>query len=249
VGSESFEAQLFDPAHRSVVEHAEFSIRELPPDGLKLLRPGAVFYWMIGYRDLGSRQRKRESVIWMRRSGRMGQDKFQAALEHIETIWNDLISDADAVTQREASVGVEMAEAATGEEGRFVAQQGKVLLVEDEDRERAFNAHGLASRGYDVIEASNGVEALTKLEQQHVDVIVLDLAMPLDGLTLLEQLRKVTPKVPVVLISPSGYADVLEEALARKEWPNILHRPFDPDELFTVVAHAMPIARDDWRRR
>jgi len=66
--------------------------------------------------------------------------EFQAAVEHIEAIWNDLISDADAVSQREASVHVEMAESAMGEQDRFVAQQGKVLLVEDEDKERAFNA-------------------------------------------------------------------------------------------------------------
>jgi hypothetical protein len=87
VGTETFEAQLFDPTHPSIIEHAEFSISELSPDGHALLRPGAVFYWIIGYRDLGSRQRMRESVIWMRRSGRVGQDKFQATLSHIEEIW------------------------------------------------------------------------------------------------------------------------------------------------------------------
>ena len=87
VAPETFEAQLFDPKTPSVVEHAEFSRSELSPDGLALLRPGAVFYWIIGYRDSGSRQRVRESVIWMRRSGRMGQDKFKSALDHVEMIW------------------------------------------------------------------------------------------------------------------------------------------------------------------
>jgi hypothetical protein len=98
VGPDSFEAQLFDPANPAVVEQAKFSISELSPDGVSLLRPGAVFYWIIGYRDLGTRQRKRESVIWMRRSGRMDQAKFQRALDHIDEVWG-------AIDQRKSAAG------------------------------------------------------------------------------------------------------------------------------------------------
>jgi hypothetical protein len=87
VGPDSFEAQLFDPGQPGIIEHAEFAKSELPPDGLTLLRPGALFYWMIGYRDRGSRQRTRESVIWMRRTGRMDAAAFDAALGHVEDIW------------------------------------------------------------------------------------------------------------------------------------------------------------------
>jgi CheY-like chemotaxis protein len=94
-----------------------------------------------------------------------------------------------------------------------------------------------------------GVEALTKLEQQDVDLVLLDLAMPnTDGATLLKQLRQITPEVPVVLVSSSDH-DVLERNLVTGERPNILHRPFRPEELLTVVDHAMPVrasvSRDD----
>jgi CheY-like chemotaxis protein len=244
VGRETFEAQLSDPAHPSVIEHAEFSISELPPDGLALLRPGAIFYWMIGYRDLSTRQRRRESVIWMRRSGRMGQDKFQATLDHVEAIWTDLVSDADAVevSQRER-VGEEH-RTLLAEPGRYLleGQQGTILLVEDEERERAVNAHGLASRGYCVIEASNLNEAMTKLEQQgrDVDVVVLDVVMPdMDGATLLKQFRQVTRDVGVVMISSTD--DDVFMRLAKGERPNILQRPFGLEELITVVHQAMPV--------
>jgi hypothetical protein len=87
VGQATFEAQLLDPAHPSVIDYAQFSMSEMSADGLALLRPGAVFYWIIGYRDLGSGERRRESVIWMRRGGRMGEDKFRAAFGHVEEIW------------------------------------------------------------------------------------------------------------------------------------------------------------------
>jgi hypothetical protein len=92
VGSDSFEAQLFDPGQLAVIEYAEFAKSELPPDALMLLRPGAMFYWMIGYRDRGSRQRTRESVIWMRRTGRMDAAAFDAALGHVEDIWRAIES-------------------------------------------------------------------------------------------------------------------------------------------------------------
>jgi two-component system cell cycle sensor histidine kinase/response regulator CckA len=58
--------------------------------------------------------------------------------------------------------------------------RGTVLLVEDEEELRALNARGLKSRGYTVIEAGNGIEALEELEKQggHVDVVVSDVVMP-----------------------------------------------------------------------
>jgi hypothetical protein len=87
VGESTFEAQLYDPAQPNTVDHAEFLISDLPDDGRALLRPGAVFYWMIGYRDEGTRQRRRESIVWMRRSGKLGAEKFQAALDSVNQTW------------------------------------------------------------------------------------------------------------------------------------------------------------------
>ena len=56
--------------------------------------------------------------------------------------------------------------------------QGTILLVEDEQSLRSLIARGLRSRGYSVIEASNGVEALEALEQSNVDLVVSDVVMP-----------------------------------------------------------------------
>jgi hypothetical protein len=94
VGQDTFKAQLHDASHPNTIEHAEFFISDLPEDGRAMLRPGALFYWMIGYRDEGSRQRTRESIVWMRRSGIMGAEKFKTALDNVQQIW-DAVCDGD----------------------------------------------------------------------------------------------------------------------------------------------------------
>ena len=74
--------------------------------------------------------------------------------------------------------------------------QGTILLVEDEEGLRALNARGLTSRGYTVLEAGNGVEAIEVLEKHggKVDLVVSDVVMPeMDGPTLLKELRKRNP--------------------------------------------------------
>ena len=67
---------------------------------------------------------------------------------------------------------------------RPIYGQGTILLVEDEEGLRMLDARGLTSRGYTVIEAGDGVEALEELEKQggHVDLVVSDVVMPeMDG--------------------------------------------------------------------
>lgn len=89
VDGDTFEAQLSDVSNPSVVEHAEFSKTQVSSEQLALLRPGALFYWFIGYKDIG-RTREHVSQIWMRRGGRMGREKFEEELGKIKHIWGEL---------------------------------------------------------------------------------------------------------------------------------------------------------------
>ena len=97
--------------------------------------------------------------------------------------------------------------------------QGTILLVEDEEGLRALNARGLSSRGYTVLEAGNGVEALEVLERNggKVDLVVSDVVMPeMDGPTLLKEMRKRNPDLKIIFVS--GYAeDAFEKNLPEGE--------------------------------
>jgi two-component system cell cycle sensor histidine kinase/response regulator CckA len=119
--------------------------------------------------------------------------------------------------------------------------RGTILLVEDEEGLRALNARGLTSRGYTVLEASNGVEALEVLERRNgeVDLVVSDVVMPeMDGPTLLKEMRVRNPDLKMIFVS--GYA---EEAFQKNLPPegqfSFLAKPFTLKQLVAAVKETM----------
>jgi two-component system cell cycle sensor histidine kinase/response regulator CckA len=118
---------------------------------------------------------------------------------------------------------------------------GTILLVEDEEGLRALNARGLKSRGYSVIEAGNGVEAIEALAREggRVDLVVSDVVMPeMDGPTLLKELRKDNPDLKIIFVS--GYAeDAFEKSLPDSSQYNFLAKPFTLKQLVSAVKEAM----------
>ena len=119
--------------------------------------------------------------------------------------------------------------------------RGTILLVEDEEGLRALNARGLQSRGYTVIEAGNGIEALQELEKQggEVDIVVSDVVMPeMDGLALMKELKKRKPDIKIIFVS--GYAeDAFDKNLPDQTQFNFLPKPFTLKQLVRVVKETM----------
>jgi two-component system cell cycle sensor histidine kinase/response regulator CckA len=119
--------------------------------------------------------------------------------------------------------------------------QGTILLVEDEEGLRSLNARGLRSRGYSVIEASNGVEAIEALEQENgaVDLVVSDVVMPeMDGPTLLKEMRERNPELKIIFVS--GYAeDAFEKSLPENQQFAFLPKPFTLSQLVAAVKETM----------
>ena len=121
--------------------------------------------------------------------------------------------------------------------GADLTGRGTVLLVEDEEAVRAFGARALTSRGYTVLEAGSGVEALQVVEESEtpIDIIVSDVVMPeMDGPTMLGELRKrgITAKVIFV----SGYAeDAFERNLPEGQQFVFLPKPFSLKQLVEKV--------------
>jgi two-component system cell cycle sensor histidine kinase/response regulator CckA len=119
--------------------------------------------------------------------------------------------------------------------------QGTILLVEDEEGLRSLNARGLRSRGYSVIEASNGIEAMEALEQEDgaVDLVVSDVVMPeMDGPTLLKEMRGRNPNLKIIFVS--GYAeDAFEKSLPENQQFAFLPKPFTLSQLVAAVKETM----------
>src|SRR2546428_2344022 len=119
--------------------------------------------------------------------------------------------------------------------------QGTILLVEDEDGLRSLNARGLRSRGYSVIEASNGIEAMEALDEKDgaVDLVVSDVVMPeMDGPTLLREMRKRNPNLKIIFVS--GYAEeAFDKSLPENEQFAFLAKPFALSALVEKVKETM----------
>ena len=137
--------------------------------------------------------------------------------------------------------GASAAESAARAAAVDLTGQGTILLVEDEEGLRALNARGLTSRGYTVLEAGNGVEALDVLERQgNVDLVVSDVVMPeMDGPTLLKELRRRNPNVKIIFVS--GYAEeAFSKNLSDTEQYDFLAKPFTLKQLVSKVKEMLP---------
>ena len=119
--------------------------------------------------------------------------------------------------------------------------RGAVLLVEDEEAVRAFASRALSSRGYTVLEADSGVEALRVVEEAGgaIDLIVSDVIMPeMDGPTMLTELRRRGLNAKVVFVS--GYADdAFAKNLPEDQQFVFLPKPFTLKQLIETVKGAM----------
>ena len=144
--------------------------------------------------------------------------------------------EAPAISGALAAAG-DMAKLATAD----LTGRGTILLVEDEEGLRALNARGLVSRGYTVLEASNGVEAMELIDKQggRIDLVVSDVVMPeMDGPTLLREMRRTNPDLKMIFVS--GYA---EEAFQKNLPPDgkftFLPKPFTLKQLVATVKETM----------
>jgi two-component system cell cycle sensor histidine kinase/response regulator CckA len=148
---------------------------------------------------------------------------------------------AEQEAQPEAVTNGAAKEPAEPKRAADLTGQGTILLVEDEEGLRSLNARGLRSRGYSVIEASNGIEAMEALEEKNgaVDLVVSDVVMPeMDGPTLLREMRARNPNLKIIFVS--GYAeDAFEKSLPENEQFAFLPKPFALSALVEKVKQTM----------
>ncbi|MFO1187011.1 MAG: response regulator, partial [Alphaproteobacteria bacterium] len=119
--------------------------------------------------------------------------------------------------------------------------KGTILLVEDEDAVRSFAVRALKARGYEVMEAPSGEDALELMRRRGkpVDLLVSDVVMPgMDGPSLAKRLREEFGQQKVILIS--GYAeDAIRKNMERAPGIEFLPKPFSLKELAAKVKEVL----------
>jgi CheY-like chemotaxis protein len=85
-----------------------------------------------------------------------------------------------------------------------MSQKAKILIVDDEPNNVDFLEQALEDSGYQLITATNGQEAMNKIQSEQPDLVLLDLAMPvMDGFAVLDQVKSdsMLRDIPIIIIS------------------------------------------------
>jgi len=119
---------------------------------------------------------------------------------------------------------------------RDVGEQG--ILVVDDDPDFVASTHDfLSSCGYRVFVASNGEEAIRRIHSNSIDVLILDLRMPiLNGLETCLQLKKEGLPVPIIIVTAFSEEEKSSiDALSLMPVSGLLKKPFDPNDLIDAI--------------
>ena len=117
------------------------------------------------------------------------------------------------------------------------ARQCTILVVDDFDDTRLLLRTWLERRGFRVIEAEDGIQAVVEAQKETPDLIIMDVEMPrMDGLTATRKIRKVTEleSIPVVAVSAYGADQFRDQALAAG-CNEYVSTPFEPEALEGLI--------------
>jgi CheY-like chemotaxis protein len=125
------------------------------------------------------------------------------------------------------------------QEGGVMKALRKVLVVDDDPVVGKSFQRVLANKGYAVVTASDGAEALRKIAAEEYDAVFTDIKMPgMDGIAVAEHIKGRQPWLPVVIVS--GYATADNEARARAAGVSaVLHKPLSPEMIEDSAREAM----------
>ncbi|MBA7696609.1 Transcriptional regulatory protein ZraR [subsurface metagenome] len=114
-----------------------------------------------------------------------------------------------------------------------------ILLVDDEANVRTVFSDVLKRAGYQVKAVEDGHEAIKEVEKNTYNLVLVDLRMPkMDGIEVLENIKKRKPELPVIIYTGYGSVTTAVEAM-RKGASDYLNKPFSPEELKLVIKKAL----------
>jgi len=122
-------------------------------------------------------------------------------------------------------------------------KQKRILLVDDEANVRTVFSDVLRKESYTVKGVKDGPEAIKAIDEETFDLALVDLRMPkMDGIKVLENIKKTKPEIPVIIYTGYGSITTAVEAM-RKGAFDYLNKPFSPEELKSSIRKALEGAR------
>jgi DNA-binding response OmpR family regulator len=110
-----------------------------------------------------------------------------------------------------------------------------ILVIEDEEDMRQYLKEILLTNGYSVKTISTGVAGLTLLSRYEPDLVILDLGLPdIRGESVCQEIRKLYPKLPVVILTAQGSTQKLVEGL-NSGANDFIAKPFETSELLARI--------------
>lgn len=117
----------------------------------------------------------------------------------------------------------------------------KVLLADDEEDVKIVLKMYLESKGFEVVTAYDGLDAIDQARREKPDVILLDLMMPVvDGFEVCRRLKAdpTTQQIPVIMVSAASHAESVQKGLAAGAVDYIV-KPFEPESLEKLVSNVI----------
>ena len=118
--------------------------------------------------------------------------------------------------------------------------RARLLIVDDEEPIREIMTSMLSPQGYEIVRAEHGEEALAILNSEgKFDLVISDIMMPrVDGIMLLQAIKKQYPKLPVLIASPVCDKDVIKRTYELGACAYLME-PFERYQLLDAVSSAL----------
>ena len=114
-------------------------------------------------------------------------------------------------------------------------QQVKILIVEDNKDLLETISEILKDEEYNVISALDGYEAIKRVKEGGVKIIIMDLKLPrMDGMEAYRAIKKIEPTAVTVMITGYVASDISKEAISEGVY-GILQKPFETDEILNMI--------------
>ena len=120
---------------------------------------------------------------------------------------------------------------------------GRILIVDDQEMMRDSLASTLVREGHEVVACWDGAAAIAKIENGKFDLLITDLKMPkMTGIELLQELKRLRPELPVVLMTAFATVQTAVEAMKLGAY-DYIQKPFDGEEIKLLVERTLEHSR------